>query len=151
MIIAIVVSDFNKAITKRMLASARKTLAAHAEVQTGAIVHVPGCFEIPMAAKMLAAMKTPPDAIICLGAVIKGKTDQNNYILQACALGLEQTQLASNVPMTFGIISAPSEKLARQRSSGKLDRGREAAEAALAMAQLKKNAPLLLKQLPTLS
>ncbi|MBI4669131.1 MAG: 6,7-dimethyl-8-ribityllumazine synthase [Elusimicrobia bacterium] len=136
--LAIIVSTFNKKITGRLLNSAITAVKKHKGAVVGHIVHVPGSFELPMAAKMLTASRPKPDAIICLGVIIQGETDQNTYIANACALGIQKAQLDTGIPIGFGIISADSEKLALARTKGELDRGREAAEAAMAMAELKK-------------
>ncbi|MEK6543059.1 MAG: 6,7-dimethyl-8-ribityllumazine synthase [Elusimicrobiota bacterium] len=131
--LGIVVADFNQDVTERLLASAKKT--AHAcGVTDLTVMHVPGCFEIPYAARLLAA-KT--DAVACLGCIIKGETDQNTYLAQACAIGIQIAQLGTGVPMGFGIISAPTQDLALARTQGELDRGKEAVLAAVSMARLK--------------
>lgn len=132
-----VVSQFNTEITGRLLDSALTVLAADERIKIGPIVRVPGSFEIPFAAKMMARGEPSVDAVICLGVILQGGTDQNTHLARACAIGLQWAQLETGVPMTFGLISAPSVEVAMDRTRGELDRGREAALAAIEMAELK--------------
>ncbi|MBI4063729.1 MAG: 6,7-dimethyl-8-ribityllumazine synthase [Elusimicrobia bacterium] len=136
--IAVVVSKYNTEITSRMLESVLKTLKNAEGIQTGTVVWVPGAFEIPAAAKMIATRQPQPDAIVCLGAIIQGKTDQNAYIANSCTIALQQIQIETGVPISYGIISADTLATAWERTEGPLDRGREAALAAIEMAQLKR-------------
>ncbi len=135
--IAVVVADFNEEVTNRLLASALKTLTENSETSLDRIVHVPGCFEIPMAAKILSLSHPAPHAIVCLGAVIQGVTDQNTHLMRSVMTGLQSLQLQTGVPVSCGIISAPNLEKALDRTQKDLDRGREAAQAAIAMANLK--------------
>lgn len=86
---------------------------------------------------MMARGEPSVDAVICLGVILQGGTDQNTHLARACAIGLQWAQLETGVPMTFGLISAPSVEVAMDRTRGELDRGREAALAAIEMAELK--------------
>ena len=135
--IAVVVADFNTEITRGLLASAQTVIRSGGQAEVSEVIHVPGAFEVAMAAKLIAFQKNPPDAIVCLGAIIQGQTDQNTYLAQSCFSALGMLQLESNIPIGLGIISAPSLSVAMERTRGELDRGREAAEAAILMAGLK--------------
>lgn len=135
--ISVVVSEFNEEVTNRLLASALKTLTENPEVALGRIVHVPGCFEIPMAVKLLSQSQPAPHAVVCLSAVIQGQTDQNKHLVTCVMNALQSVQLETGMPASCGIISAPNLEMAMDRTQGDLDRGREAAQAAIAMAQFK--------------
>ncbi|MBI4369134.1 MAG: 6,7-dimethyl-8-ribityllumazine synthase [Elusimicrobia bacterium] len=135
--IAIVVSEFNNEVTGQLFHSAQAAILEHSGAEVTDVVRVPGVFELPMAAKFLSLQKNPPDAVVCLGAIIQGQTDQNTYLAQACMTGLQMIQLETGIPIGLGVISSPSLSLAHERTRGELDRGREAAQAALKMAGLK--------------
>ena len=136
--VAIVVSSFNEDITNALLRSAQKTLKEnHCVVDE--TISVPGAFEIPFACKLIASKKNPPEAIVALGAILRGATDQNTHLIHTCISSLQQIQLETKVPIGLGIICAQTLHQARERTRGKLDRGREAALAAIAMAHLKQN------------
>jgi 6,7-dimethyl-8-ribityllumazine synthase len=134
---AIVVSEFNDAITAGLLAGARETLAAARVGEPDVtIVHVPGAFEIPLAAMRLAESGRY-DAIICLGCLIKGETMHFEYIASAASHGLIEASAATGVPITFGVLTTLTEEQAMARSvPGPENKGREAALAAIEMATL---------------
>jgi 6,7-dimethyl-8-ribityllumazine synthase len=135
----IVVSDWNRAITDKLLSGCKATLAAY-EVAEGDIqvVRVPGSFELPMGAKLLLSRERI-DAIICLGCVIKGETKHDEYISQSVANGIMQLSLVSNTPIIFGVLTPNSSEQAEERAGGVHgNKGIEAAETALHMAALKK-------------
>ena len=134
----VVASRFNEEITDALLASCRRTLA-EAGVQESElrVVRVPGGFEIPWAAQRLASSKRF-DAVICLGAILKGQTPQNEYIARSVFLQLHEISLSTGVPCVLGIITPATWAQAKARTRGKMDRGREAAEAALEMARLRR-------------
>ncbi|MBI4055645.1 MAG: 6,7-dimethyl-8-ribityllumazine synthase [Elusimicrobia bacterium] len=129
--IAVVVSEFNSRITERLLKSCLHTLFKHRFPKSRLLIlRVPGAFEIPWAAKRLA-LSRKFKAVICLGAILRGETPQNTYIAQACALGLTRVAQDTGVPCIFGVLTVNTARQAWQRTRGKLDRGREAAEVAL--------------------
>lgn len=136
--IAIVFSQFNSDITGALLRSAKQIIKSSHEVELGQLIEVPGAFEIPMAAKLLAVSPDAPEAIVCLGAVIQGETDQNVHLFRSVMITLQKVQIETGVPICTGLISAKNSEIARRRTEGELDRGREAAQAALAMVKLKR-------------
>lgn len=133
----IVVSRFNSEITSRLHANCVRTLkkkgVTDSRIRT---VHVPGGFEIPWAAQELARTGRF-DAVICLGAILKGQTPQNDYISQATYFHIQKISLETKVPVLLGVITPKTYAQAEARSRGRLDRGSEAALAALEMAELK--------------
>ncbi len=133
----IVVSRFNTEITSALHRNCLRTLR-RAGVAAGRIrtVWVPGGFEIPWAAQELARSKRF-DAVICLGAVLKGQTPQNDYISQATFTHIQRISLETRVPCILGVITPKTWGQAVARTRGRFDRGKEAALAALEMAALK--------------
>ena len=134
---AIVVSRFNEEITSGLLAGAHAALndggVADADVT---IVHVPGAFEIPVAARQLAHTGRF-DAVICLGCLIKGDTMHFEYIADAASHGIMNVSVATGVPVAFGVLTALTDEQALVRSApGEGNKGREAALAAIEMATL---------------
>ena len=134
---AIVVSRFNEEITDGLLQGARERLAeASVPDDSVTIIHVPGAFEIPIAAQRLGE-SGEYDAIVCLGCLIKGDTMHFEYIAEAASHGIMQAASATGVPMAFGVLTTLTEAQAVERSrSGPGNKGREAAAAALEMAAL---------------
>jgi len=132
--VAIVVSRFNDLITDRLLAGALDTLIRHgARDESVTVVHVPGSFEIPLAADRLVRTGKFA-AVICLGAVIQGQTTHHEYINQQVAAGLAQASLSSGIPVTFGVLTCQSMEQAIDRAGGKAgNKGNEAALAAIEM------------------
>lgn len=135
--IAIVVSRFNEFVTTRLLDGAvdglTRTGVADDDIT---VVRVPGAFEIPFAAKRLATSGTY-QAVVCLGAVIRGETPHFEYISAEAARGIAQASLESNVPVIFGVITTETVEQAMERSGTKDgNRGFEAALAAVEMASL---------------
>lgn len=134
---AIVVSRFNEEITNGLLAGARAALqeagVRDEEIET---VHVPGAFEIPFAARALAASGRF-DAVICLGCLIKGDTMHFEYIASATSQGIMDASLATGVPVAFGVLTTLTDAQAEERAApGPANKGREAALAAVEMATL---------------
>lgn len=130
--IAIIRARFNEEITQGLLDGAMDVLRA-AGVTDIRVVEVPGSFEIPVTAEALAR-RGEIDAIICLGAVIKGKTPHFYYISSSCAHGITEVAVKHAIPISFGVITAENMDQARERSgAGEMNRGREAAAAALEM------------------
>ena len=132
--VAIVVSRFNDFVTERLLDGARAALAeAKADVD---VLHVPGAFEIPMAAQRIAE-SGQVDAVVCLGCLIRGATPHFEYIAAACAHGITAAAASTGVPMSFGVLTTNSAEEALERAApGPSNKGREAADAAMEMARL---------------
>ena len=134
---AIVVSRFNEEITAGLLAGARAALAdATVRDEDIIVVHVPGAFEIPVAALRLAESGRY-DAVISLGCLIKGETMHFEYIASAASQGIMSVSTATGVPVAFGVLTAMSDEQAEERAApGPGNKGREAAAAAIEMATL---------------
>jgi 6,7-dimethyl-8-ribityllumazine synthase len=134
---ALVVSRFNEFITKRLLDGALDCLLRHgAEEEDLHLVRVPGAFELPYAAKRLAASNSY-DAIIALGAVIRGATPHFEYVAGEAAKGIASASLETGVPIIFGVITANSIDEAIERAGTKGgNKGFEAALSAIEMASL---------------
>jgi len=134
---AIVVSRFNEGITGGLLAGARAALAdAGVPGDQVTVVHVPGAFEIPLAASELAASGRF-NGVICLGCLIKGDTMHFEYIAAAATQGIMDAGLATGIPITFGVLTTLTEAQAEERAApGPGNKGREAAQAALDMTAL---------------
>ena len=135
--VAIVVSRFNDFVTGRLLDGARAALAdagvAAADIE---VLHVPGAFEIPMAAQRVAETGKV-NAVVCLGCLIRGETPHFEYIAAACAHGITAAAASTGVPMAFGVLTTNSAEEALERAAaGPSNKGREAAEAALEMVRL---------------
>ncbi len=135
--VAIVVAEFNDFVTGRLLTGAREALTEAGLGDTDVEVYrVPGAFEIPFGAE-LAATGGAVDAVVALGCLIRGATAHFEYIASACAHGLVAAQSRTGVPMAFGVLTTNSAEEALERTEpGPANKGREAAEAALAMARL---------------
>ncbi len=137
---AIVASRFNEFITKKLLEGAQDALQRHGVAQADVdIAWVPGSFEIPIAAKKLAETKKY-DAILCLGAVIRGATPHFEYIATEVTKGIAKLGLDYQMPVTYGIVTADSLEQAIERAGTKQgNRGFDAATNAIEMANLLKN------------
>ena len=134
----IVVSDWNSKITHSLYEACYDTLTKHGASEDNIFTEqVPGTFELPVGAKILASGKKV-DAVICLGCVIKGETSHNEYINQAVATGLVQLGAIHNKPFIFGVLTPNDEQQAIDRAGGKYgNKGVEAAVTAIRMAALK--------------
>ena len=135
--IGIAVSRYNENITRGLLAGASRLLAKRG-VKLGLkdTVWVPGAFELPAAALLLARSKRY-DAVIALGCILKGETSHNQYIAEAAAYGLMQVMLQTGIPVAFGVLTPNTMAQAKARSGkGTSNKGMECAEAALEMAAL---------------
>lgn len=131
----VVVSRFNEYLTDRLLESALKTLrAAGADTKKVHVAHVPGAFEVPLAAQKLIR-RVKPDAVLTLSVVIRGKTKHFDQVVTQCAKGVREVSLKSGVPVILGMISAEDPADAVERV-GKMDKGREWARSAVEMANL---------------
>ncbi len=135
---AIVVSRFNNLVTDKLLASCLDTLTAKNAVDSDiTVVHVPGAFEIPLAAQRLAKSKKH-NAIICLGAVIRGETPHFDYICNEVSRGIAQVSLEHDIPVVFGVLTANTLEQAVSRTGGPAgDKGEDAALTAIEMANLR--------------
>ena len=133
----IVVSRFNDFITSRLLEGAVDALLRHgAKEEDIEVVKVPGAFEIPMAAKVLADKKTY-NAIICLGTVIRGATPHFDYVAAEVSKGIASVSLETGVPIAFGVITSDTIEQAVERAGTKSgNKGFDAAITAIEMAQL---------------
>ncbi|MFQ5802134.1 MAG: 6,7-dimethyl-8-ribityllumazine synthase [Candidatus Methylomirabilales bacterium] len=134
---AIVLSRFNEFITTKLLDGAVDGLIRHgADPDKIDVLKVPGTFEIPVTAQRLALTRRY-DAVICLGAVIRGATPHFDYIAGEAAHGVATTALKTGVPTIFGVITADTIEQAIERAGTKLgNKGFEAALAAIEMAHL---------------
>ncbi len=135
----IIVSQWNEDITGPMAQGAHDCLLEYgASADQIHRIEVPGAFELPMGARLLAG-RMKLDAIICIGCVIKGETSHNEYINQAVAQGLVQLSLMSGIPAIFGVLTPNDHQQALDRAGGKHgNKGVEAALTAIQMATLKK-------------
>jgi 6,7-dimethyl-8-ribityllumazine synthase len=135
---AIVVSRFNAFITERLLAGAQDSLLRlGADAKNIRVVRVPGAFEIPTAARMLADSGNH-DAIICIGCLLRGDTAHYDVIVNECARGIGQSAQETGVPHAFGVLTCETSEQAIDRAGLKMgNKGAEAAMAAVEMAQLK--------------
>ncbi len=134
---ALVVSRFNEALTNRLEAGALDCLRRHgAQDDRITVVRVPGAWEIPMVAARLATAGDV-DAVISVGALIRGGTAHFDLIAAEVAKGVAQASISSGVPMSFGIITADTLEQAVERAGTKMgNKGWEAALAAIEMARL---------------
>ena len=134
---AVIVARFNEEITSGLLAGARAALAeASVRDEDVFVVHVPGAFEIPVAALRLAETGDF-DAVICLGCLIKGDTMHFEYIASATSHGIMDVSTTTGVPVAFGVLTTMTDEQAEVRSApGPDNKGREAALAAIEMAVL---------------
>ena len=134
---AIVVSRFNSFITDRLVEGAIDALKRHgADDNKIDIYRVPGSFEIPLAAK-LVARKKEIDGVICLGAVIKGATPHFHYVASEVTKGIAQSSLELEKPIAFGIITSDSIEQAIERAGTKAgNKGYDAAMSTIEMVNL---------------
>ncbi|HDM43091.1 MAG TPA: 6,7-dimethyl-8-ribityllumazine synthase [Firmicutes bacterium] len=137
--IAIVVTRFNDFITRRLLSGAIDCLKRHNVADDNITEYwVPGSFELPYVSAKLAE-KGEHDAIICLGAIIRGDTTHYQYIASEVAKGIAQTSLKYNVPVIYGVITPDSIEQAIERAGTKAgNRGFDAALTAIELANLYK-------------
>lgn len=132
---ALVVSRFNSFVVESLVDGALDALERHGEVseQDITLVRVPGAYELPVVAKKLAEQKKY-DAIIALGAVIRGGTPHFDFVAGECNKGLAQVSLEYGIPVAFGVITTDSIEQAIERSGTKAgNKGAEAAMGALEM------------------
>ncbi|MCY2958183.1 MAG: 6,7-dimethyl-8-ribityllumazine synthase [Planctomycetota bacterium] len=140
--IAIVVARFNEVVTERLLQGALDLLRQRG-VQDDAITvaWVPGAFELPLACQWLAKSGRH-DAVLALGAVVRGGTDHYGYVCHAVTDGVLRVTLATGVPIAFGVLTCSEMAQALARAGGDAgNKGADAAAAAIAMAQLRRALP----------
>jgi 6,7-dimethyl-8-ribityllumazine synthase len=135
--IAVVVARFNQLVTGQLLSGAEESLRKHGVAEENVtVVHVPGSFEIPLVAKKLGESGAY-DAVVCLGAVIRGETDHYDHVASAVSSGVARAGLDTGVPTIFGILTTDTVEQALNRAGLKAGNiGYEAAVAAIEMANL---------------
>ncbi|GJQ21679.1 MAG: 6,7-dimethyl-8-ribityllumazine synthase [Bacteroidia bacterium] len=139
--LAVVASKFNSAITESLLAGAMECLRQKGIEAKVSVYRCPGAFELPQVAERLASGGRW-DAIICLGAVIRGETPHFEYVAHQSAAGIQQTALRHGVPVIFGVLTTDNELQAKERAGGRLgNKGWDAAVAALEMIALFRSLP----------
>ena len=135
--VAVVVSRFNEEVTSRLLASCLKTFKdegwASANIK---VVHVPGGYELPWTVNELARGGRY-SAVVALGCVLKGQTPQNGHISSSLVSSLHRISVDTRTPVILGVLTPNTWKQAIARTKGALDRGKEAALAALEMVALR--------------
>ncbi|WCB93714.1 6,7-dimethyl-8-ribityllumazine synthase [Baekduia alba] len=136
---AICVGRFYEDLAARLVAGASAVLAeAGVAADAVDVFDVPGAYELPLAAKF-AAETGRYAGVVCLGAVIRGETSHYDYVCGESARGIMDVQLETGVPCSFGVLTVDSQAQALARSGGdKRDSGRHAAEAVLALLEVKK-------------
>lgn len=133
--VGIVCGRFNGAITSRLLRGALDALeGAGVDRSDVSVAWVPGAFEIPLVALAYADAERPYDAVITLGAVIRGDTGHYELVAGECARGVQDVQLSTRVPVIFGVLTTNNVEQALERSGpDETNKGREAALSALGM------------------
>ena len=136
---AIVASRFNEFITSKLLEGALDMLRRHGAAENAVdVVWVPGAFEIPLAAKKLASCGKY-DAVICVGAVIRGATSHYDYVCSEVSKGVAQAALATGIPVIFSVVTTENIEQAVERAGTKAgNKGADGAMAAMEMANLLK-------------
>lgn len=138
--IGIVASRFNEFIVSKLLGGAEDALLRHGvKDEDIEVAWVPGAFEIPLVAKKMAASKKY-DAVICLGAVIKGATSHYDYVCAEVSKGIAQVSLSQETPVAFGVVTTDTIQQAIERAGTKAgNKGYDAAVTAIEMANLLRN------------
>lgn len=127
--LAIIVARFNDHITSRLLEGAKKAAAKH-NVRAHDVFHVPGSFELPVAA-LHAARTGRYDAVVCLGAVIRHETDHYTHVATQAAAGIQRVATDTAVPCHLGVLTCDTDQQALDRSGDTRNAGRDAVEAAI--------------------
>jgi len=140
--VAVVCSRFNELVTERLLAGAVDGLVRHGVAEEAvAVAWAPGAFELPLVALRLAGSGRF-DAVICLGAVIRGATGHYEVVVGQCAAGVQRAQMDTGVPVVFGVLTTDSIDQALERAGSKMgNKGFEAAMTAIEMADLLRQLP----------
>lgn len=131
---AIAAATFYEDLAQKLVDGARSVFeeAGH-EVD---VVEVPGCFELPMAAK-ICADSGKYNGVACVGTVIRGETSHYDYVCNECARGIQSVQLQTGIPCGFGVLTVENYEQALARVGAKRHQGEDAARAVLALARLK--------------
>jgi 6,7-dimethyl-8-ribityllumazine synthase len=130
----IVVARYNRDVCEKLLDGAERTLREHGATDDHVTVAwVPGAFEVPLVAKHLAHGRHV-DAVICLGAVIRGDTPHFDYVAGECAAGIMRVALETDIPVVFGVLTTDDVEQAMARVGG--DAGHKGEEAALAAIEM---------------
>ncbi len=135
--IALVASRFNAPVVERLVAGALEALAAQgADPASLELVRVPGAFDLPAVVRRLAESRRC-DAIVALGAVIRGDTPHFDYVAGECAAGLARVAGETGIPVAFGVLTTDTEEQAFERAGGSEgNRGADAARVAIELANL---------------
>jgi 6,7-dimethyl-8-ribityllumazine synthase len=135
--LAVVVSRFNQFLTERLLEGAKQALEEKGvDAERMDVFHVPGAFELPLVAKRLAESGRY-NAVVCLGAVLRGETPHFDYVAGEAARGIAQVALETGVPIAFGVVTANTLQQALDRAGGSAgNKGYDAAVTAIEMANL---------------
>lgn len=132
---AIVVSTFNQSVTQKLLDGALACFAKHGASDVD-VFRCPGAYELPQVASYITAKRTY-DAVVCLGAVIRGETPHFDYICQECARGIGQVSYERGVPVLFGVLTTDTFEQAMERAGGAVgNKGFDTALGAIEMANL---------------
>ena len=139
---AVVASRFNEAIVGRLVEGALDGLRRHGVDESRIdVAWVPGAFELPVVAQMMATTGSY-DAVITLGAVIRGATGHYDFVAGQCAAGIQRVQLDTGIPVVFGVLTTDTIEQAVERSGAKAgNKGFEAASTAIEMANLMASLP----------
>ena len=135
--LAVVVARFSQEVTQALLDGVqRQATARHIPKENISVVWVPGAVELPLIAQQMA--KTVEfDAVICLGAVIRGETSHYDYVCQQASWGCQQVALQQDIPVIFGVLTTENKEQALARAGGELgNRGSDAVDAALEMIEV---------------
>jgi 6,7-dimethyl-8-ribityllumazine synthase len=135
--VAIIASRFNEAIVERLVEGALECLSQHGVPdEFVSTVWVPGAFELPLAAKRIAS-SGEFDAVVCVGAVVRGDTPHFDYVAGEAARGITTASLETGIPITLGVLTTDTMEQAEERAGGKVgNKGFESALAAIEMANL---------------
>ncbi len=135
--VGIVASRFNGDVVERLVETAREELL-RLGVSAGdvSVARVPGAFELPIAAQALLRGPRPPDAVICLGVVVRGETAHFDFVAGGAADGILRVGLETGRPVIFGVLTTESMDQAWDRADGTYRRGADAASDAVSMARL---------------
>lgn len=137
--VAVVVSRFNEEVTSRLLAGCLRTFKEEGWKDSRLrVVHVPGGYELPYAVNELARSGRYA-AVVALGCVLKGRTPQNEHISRSLVQSLHRISVDARVPVILGVLTPNTWAQAMARTKGALDRGKEAALAALEMVALRED------------
>jgi 6,7-dimethyl-8-ribityllumazine synthase len=140
--VGVIAARFNEMVTGKLVEGAVEGLKKHGVDEDRIdVAWVPGAFELPLVAKRLARTERY-DALICLGAVIRGDTPHFDYVCTEAARGITEASRDTGVPVAFGVLTCDDQQQADDRSGGRVgNKGEEAAEAALEMAGLMRALP----------